>query len=215
MSRLQDISLSIQEGNVKKAISLVATALKEKRPPADILRDGLAAGMIEMEKKFNKNEILDSEILIAEFAMKAALHVLESVLQKDTSSFLGTVIIGTLEGDIRETGKNIVSCLMQSQRLKVIDLGTSVSNIRFIEAAIEEKAELIACNAALTIFLPQMKAIVQAEAQTDIREKTKVLFSGAPVTEWFCKTIEADLYAPDPVQAAEIAAEHCRKLGAK
>ncbi|MCL2374873.1 MAG: cobalamin-dependent protein [Treponema sp.] len=144
--------------------------------------------------------------------MKTGLEIVMPVLKKEQGTFLGTVIIGTLGGDIRETEKNIISCLMQSHGLNVIDLGTSVSNLRFIEAAIEEKAEIIACNTSLTIFMPQMKSLVQAAGQADIRGKTKILLSGSPVTEWFCKSIGADIYASDMVQAAEIAAEHCRKL---
>ena len=212
MINLQDISASVQEGNAKRIEFLVVRALKDNLPPAEILKNGLAAGMIEMGRKFQKKEVLDSEVIIAEWAMKAGLQILMPVIKHEQKAFLGVVIVGTLEGDIRETEKDLISCLMQSQGLKVIDLGTSVSNIRFIEAAIEEKADIIACNTALTIFLPQMKSLVQAAIQADIRNKTKVLLLGGPVTEWFCKCIEADIYAADPIHAAEIAAAHCKKI---
>jgi len=215
MKQLEHISASVQEGNIRKTEDLIAQALREDYQPADILRKGVAAGMIETEKRFLKNEILDSEILIAGWAMKAALHILMPLLQKEQGPFLGTVVTGTLEGDILETGKDILSCLMQSQGLKVADLGTSVSNIRFVEAAIEERADIIACTTAITVFMPQMKHLVQAASQADIRGKTKVLLSGGPVTEWFCKSVEADMYAPDPFRAAEIAADYCRKAGGR
>ena len=213
MTKFQKISFSVQEGDTRQTEDLVTQALHEDLPPQDILRKGLVAAMLEMEKKFRRNEILDSELLIAELTMKAGLHILMPVLRKDQNSFLGTVITGTLEGDIREIEKDIISYLMQSMGLGVIDLGTSVSSVRFIEAAIEEKAHLIVCTTALTIFLPQMKSLVQAAAQADIRGKTKILLSGGPVTEWFCKSIEADMYASNPVMAAEIAATYCRKVG--
>ena len=212
MTILSNISDSVQEGNTLQTENLVTQALKENCPPEDILRKGLVAGMMEMEKKFHKNEILDSEVLIAERTMKAGLQILMPVLRKRQSSFLGTVITGTLEGDIRETEKDIISYLMQIMGLKVIDLGASVSSIRFVEAAIEEKAHIISCTTSLTIFLPQMKSLVQTASQANIRGKTKILLSGGPVTEWFCKSIEADMYAPNPVRAAEIAAEHCKKI---
>ena len=215
MILLQEISTSVQEGNSRHTGDLIVQALKDHCPAADILRDGLAAGMIEMKKRFHKNEILDSDILIAEWAMKAGLQILMPFLKKEQPSFLGTVITGTLEGDIRETEKNILACLMQSQGLRVMDLGVSVSNARFVEAAIEEKAEIIACNTELTVFMPQMRLLVQAVSQAEIRTKTKILFSGGPVTEWFCKSIEADMYGPDPIRAAEIAAEYCKKIGGK
>ena len=211
MTSFQDISRSVQAGDTRQTEDLITRALCKNLPPADILREGLVAGMLNMEKKFRKNEILDTEVLIAEQAMKAGLQILMPVLKKGQSSFLGTVITGTPEGDIREIEKDIISSLMQSFALRVIDLGTSVWNIRFIEAAIKEKAQLIVCTTALTVFLPQMKALVQAASQADIRGKTKILLSGGPVTEWFCKSIDADMYAPDPARAAETAAEYCKK----
>ena len=212
MTDFQAISISVQEGNTIQTEHLVTQALKKNYPPADILREGIVTGMMETEKRFNKHEILDSEVIIAERAMKAGLQILMPALQEGQNSFLGTVITGTLEGDIRETERDIISCLMRSLGLKVVNLGTSVSNVRFVEAAIEEKAQIIACTTALTIFLPQMKSLVQAAGQANIRGKTRILLSGGPVTEWFCKSIEADLYAPDPVQVAEIAARYCKKL---
>ena len=96
--------------------------------------------------------------------------------------------------------------------LKVIDLGNSISYVHFIEAAIKEKAQIIVCSTGLTTFLPQMKALVQAAAKANIRKQTKILLSGGPVTEWFCKSIEADMYAPNLVQAADMAAEYCMQV---
>ena len=211
MTILYDISASVQTGDTIQTEELVINAIKENYPPAEILKEGLVAGMMEMKRRFHKNEILDSEILIAEQAMRAGLHILMPVLGNRKTPPIGTVITGTLEGDIRETEKDISSVLMHSLGLRVVDLGTSVSNARFIDAAKEEKAQIIACTTMLTIFLPQMKSLVQAAAQADIRLKTKILLSGWPVTEWFCKSIEADMYAPDPVQAADMAAEYCQR----
>ena len=209
---LRDIFNSVQAGDSRRTEDLVVQALRENFPPGDILKQGLTAGMIEMRKKNHKHEVLDLEALIAEWAMKTGLEILMPVFKKGQNAFLGTVITGTLAGDIRETEKDIISCLMRSHGLRVVDLGTSVSNPRFVKAALEEKADIIACNSTLTVFMPQMKSLVQAAGQADIRGKTKILLSGGPVTEWFCKSIDADIYAPGQVQAAEIAAEHCKKL---
>ena len=205
------ISICVQAGNAMQTEGLVTQALKENHLPSDILREGLAAGITEMKKKFYRNEILASHVIIAERAMKAGLQILMSQIKKSQSTLLGTVIIGTLEGDIRETEKDIISVMMLSLGLKVIDLGPSISNTRFVEAAIKEKAQLIVCTTSLTIFLPQMESLVLAASQADIRQRTKILLSGGPVTELFCKNIEADLYAPDPLRAAEMAAEYCGK----
>jgi len=211
MEILNNISDSVQYGKIRQTIDLVDQAIKDNCPPATILREGLAVGMMETERRFHRNEFLYSEVLIAEQAMKAGLKILRPALEAVQEPPIGTVIVGTLEGDIRETGKNLISIIMQNMGLKVIDLGAVVSNMRFIAAAIEEKAHIIVCTTELTTFLPQMKSLVQAAGQANIRSKIKILFTGRPVTEWFCKSIDADLYAPDPVQAAEIAAEYCRK----
>jgi len=211
MTDIKEISYSIQSGDTRQAIDLVNQAIMDKCQPLSILREGLVAGMMETEKRFLKNEILDSEVLIAEQTMNAGLDILRPVLEAAREPPLGTVIIGTPEGDIRETEKNIISIMMQNIGLKVKDLGVNVSNIRFIEAALEEKAHIIVCTTSLTTFLSRMKSLVQAADQANIRPKTKLLLTGRPVTEWFCKSIDADLYAPDPVQTAEVAVEYCRK----
>ena len=211
MTILHSISTNVQAGNTRHLKDLIAQALKENCLPADILREGLVAGMMEMQKKFHKYEILESELLIAELTMKSGLQILMPVIKNEQTPCLGIVITGTLEGDIRETEKDIISYLMQSLGLRVIDLGSSVSSVQFIEAAVEEKARLIVCTTDLTLFLPRMKSLVQAASQANIRQKIKILLSGRPVTEWFCKGIEADMYAPDPIRAAEIAAEYCKK----
>ena len=211
MMSLCAISASVQEGKTMQTEAFVSRALKEKLEPNDILRGGLITGMMETERRFQKNEILDSELMLAKRAMKAGMRIVMPLIKNSQCIFSGTVITGTLEGDIRDTEKDIISCLMQSLCLRVIDLGTSVPGIRFIEAAIKEKAQLIVCSTALTIFLPKMKSLVQAAARAGIRSKTKILLSGRPVTEWFCKSIDADMYAPDAILAADMAAEHCKR----
>jgi 5-methyltetrahydrofolate--homocysteine methyltransferase len=211
MIELKEISRCVQSGNIKLTAALVTRALEENYPPDEILRKGLAAGIMETERRFRRNEILNAEVFIADQAMKAGLDILMPVFEKEQTKPIGTVIIGTMEGDIRETEKRVTSCLMRSLALRVIDLGTSVSCMRFIEAAIDEKAQIIACNANLTTFLPQMKALVQAANQANIRNRTKILLSGGSVTEWFCKSIDADMYAPDLIQAADMAADYCSR----
>ena len=216
MTGLNKISASVQSGSARQTADLVSQAIKDKCPLDAILKEGLVSGMMEMEKKFHRNEVLDSQVHIADWAMKAGLEVLMPLLEEKKAATPEsppcTVITGTLEGDIRETEKNIMAIMMQSMGLNVIDLGTGVSPMRFVKTAADEKAQLIVCAAALTSFLPQMKSLVEAANRAMIRAKTKIMLSGRPVTEWFCKCIDADIYAPDLVQAAEMAAEYCKKM---
>lgn len=208
---LKEISASIQSGNIRVTEELIAKAIREKHKPVRILREGLAAGIMEMQKRHQREEILDSELRISERAFKAGLHLLELGLETGQSQYPGAIVIGTAEGDIRETEKDLASCLMRSLGLRVIDLGTSVPNAVFIDAAIDEKARIIACAVSLTSFMSQIKALVQAAGKAKIRSRTKILLTGSPVTEWFCRCIDADIYAPDPIKAADMAAEHCGK----
>jgi len=212
MTLLQLISESVEKGNATQTADLVTQALSENYSQGEIIKDGLASGMMKTNKRFTRSEIIDSEVLVAECAMRAGFRVLSNELEKPRTAYLGSVITGTLEGDIRETEKDISVFLMKSLKLKVIDLGASVSNAKFVETALDERADIIACNSSLTIFMPQMKALVQTAYQSGIHRRTKILLSGGPVTEGFCKSIDADLYAQGPIQAAEVAAEFCRKI---
>ena len=214
MEIINSIWEGIQSGDARGMAQLIPQALNENFLPATILQEGLAKGIIEAEKRFQKNEILDSEYLMCEEALRTGMRLLWPWLKVNKAGCIGTVITGTLEGDIREANKDLSSCLMQSLGLRVIDLGSSISGFRFIEAAIEEKAQVIVCITSLTIFLPLMKSLMQAANQMKIRPRTKILLSGGPVTEWFCESINADMYAPDLVRAANMAAEYCKKVHA-
>ncbi|MCL2472142.1 MAG: cobalamin-dependent protein [Treponema sp.] len=211
MVNLHDISLSVQSGKAAQTTALIKEAIRENYAPDIVLRDALIGAIMEVEKKFLRNEILDAEVLVAESAMKAGIEALMPYLNTAGDEPAGTVIVGTLEGDIRDIEKNIIAGLMLSLGLKVVDLGTNVPNELFIESAVEEKVNIIACTTTLVSFLPRMKLLIQAADQAKIRGKTKILLSGGPVTEWFCKCIEADMYAPSLIQAAEMAVEYCRK----
>ena len=212
MKLLNEITIAVCEGSSRRAKDLISRAFDENHSPETILRKGLVPGMLQAEKKFSRGEIPDSEFILCERTMKAGMEMLTPLIKNGKNPAQGLVITGTLEGDIRETGKDILSALMQGLNLRVIDLGSSVPVYRFIDTAKEEKAKLIACTTSMTAFLPQMKALVQAAICAKIRDETKILISGRPVTARFGKKIDADMYAPDPVQAAEIAAEYCAKL---
>jgi methanogenic corrinoid protein MtbC1 len=212
---IENISAAVQSGNIKLTEDLIAAALKDNVPPAVILKDGLAARVLEMKKKFREKEILDSEIIMAEKALEAGIDILMTDIKHEQESFIGTAVTGTVEGDIRETEKKIISAMARILNVSVIDLGTGVPAAGFINAAVKEKANVIVCTTDLTIFLPRMKELVQAATLAGVRGKIKILLSGAPVTEWFCKSIDADMYAPDPLQAAETAAGYCEKINKK
>jgi methanogenic corrinoid protein MtbC1 len=208
MTNLSEIAENVQAGKAKDVSRLVSRAINENYSIDCIVKEGLVAGMTVVDRRFQKNEISIPDLLIAERAMNLGIQIIQSYLSAMTTIRKGTVVVGTLEGDILEREKNLTSIMMQGLGLRVIDLGVSVSTGQLIAAAIEEKAQIIACSAALTTYMPQMKSLVQAAAAAQIRGTVKILISGGPVTVQFCRCIGADMYAPDVVSAAEMAAAY-------
>ena len=121
----------------------------------------------------------------------------------------GKVVIGTVKGDLHDIGKNLVKMMMEGKGLEVIDLGNDVPAEKFVSAAKENDAQIIACSALLTTTMTEMKSVVQAATEANIRDKVKILVGGAPVTDNFCESIGADAYAPDAASAADAALEYC------
>ncbi|MDR3114573.1 MAG: cobalamin-dependent protein [Treponema sp.] len=209
MVDLHAIALSIQAGKAKETSELITQAVNENYPLEDILKQGLIAGMETVEQRFRRREICIPEVLVVERALNMGIKTITPYLQASETAGKGTVVIGTVKGDIQDTEKNLISVMMRGLGLRVIDLGAAVTSERFIQAAEQEKAKIIACTAARTTTMPQMKTLVQAVNSAGIRDQVKIMVSGDPVTERYCEVIGADLYAPDVVSAAEIAEAHC------
>ncbi|MDR1566629.1 MAG: cobalamin-dependent protein [Treponema sp.] len=209
---LHEISVSLQSGRIKETLNLIARAVKENHNVGSILKEGLADGMAAVEQKLKDKEIYLPDMLVTATVMNKGIEILRPALESIENPVLGTAITGTLKGDIQNINKNLIAALMRSEGLKVIDLGVNVSNELFIDTAEKEKARVIVCSAYLTVHLPQMKALAQAAASMKARENIKLLFTGLPVTEQFCRSIGADIYAPDVVSAAETAAAYCKRL---
>ncbi|MDR2185133.1 MAG: cobalamin-dependent protein [Treponema sp.] len=205
---LQKISISLQSGKAREMSNLISRAMEENYSIDSILRQGLIPGIVALEERFRKSEIFIPEFLIAARAINLGVKMLRP--SPDVSA--GTVIIGTVKGDMRDTEKNLIAVLMEGMGLRVIDLGAGISPEKFIDAAKGEKAQVVICTAAHTSSMLQMKFLVQAFAADEIRNQIKVLVTGAPVTEKFCRIIGADLYAPNVVGAAELAAAQCKKV---
>ncbi|MDR2797378.1 MAG: cobalamin-dependent protein [Treponema sp.] len=209
MVDLHKIALSIQAGKAKETSELITQAVNENYPFEDILKHGLIAGMETVEQRFRRQEICIPEVLVVERALNIGIKTLTPYLHASETAGKGTVVIGTVKGDIQDTEKNLISVMMRGLGLRVIDLGAAVTSERFIQAAEHEKAQIIACTAARTTTMHQMKTLVQAVNTAGIRNHVKIMVSGDPVTERYCEVIGADLYAPDVVSAAEIAEAHC------
>ena len=209
MAILEEISTLLQAGRAPKVKEAVQQALDEGLAPKVILEEGLLAGMSIVGDKFRDGEVFVPEVLIAARAMNKGVEVLKPHMASGDIADKGTVVIGTVRGDLHDIGKNLVKMMMEGKGLKVIDLGVDVSPEKFIEAARENQAQIIACSALLTTTMGEMKNVVDGVAASDLKGKVKVMIGGAPITQSFCDTIGADSYTTDAASAADVALEFC------
>ena len=156
---------------------------------------------------FEKNQIFLTELMLAAESMKIAISLVEPKIRQNEQkrSFIGKVLIGTVEGDIHDIGKNIVATLLSVNGFEVIDLGVDVPTSRFIQKAKEIKPDIIAISALLTATMPKMKEVIDALKKEGLRNKVKVIVGGAPVTERWAMEIGADAYGANAVEAVKVA----------
>lgn len=206
MSKLQEISNAIESGKKKLMKGLVEEALAEGIAPMDILNQGMINAMSIVGEKFKANEIFVPEMLIAARAMKEGVEVLKPHLAGNKTAVNGKFIIGTVEGDLHDIGKNLVAMMVESAGYEVIDLGVDVSKEKLIEAIKENPdCSLVGLSALLTTTMPAMKALVAAISEAGLRDQVKIMVGGAPISQEFADSIGADAFAPDAASAAAIA----------
>lgn len=210
MSLLEEISAQLQKGKAKDVKELVQRAIDEGIPVKEILEEGLLSGMSIIGEKFKNNEVFVPEVLVAARAMNMGATLLKPLLADAGVVASGKVCIGTVKGDLHDIGKNLVKMMMEGKGLEVIDLGTDVSPEQFIEAAINENCDIIACSALLTTTMGVMKDVVIKADEAGIRNKVKIMIGGAPVTQNYCDQINADKYTSNAASAADVAVAICK-----
>ena len=209
---LNEISEWLQKGRAPKVKAAVTKALEEGIPASEILENGLLAGMDIIGQKFKNNEVFVPEVLVAARAMNRGVEILRPYLVEDGVETKGTVILGTVKGDMHDIGKNLVRMMMEGKGLEVIDIGVDVPTESFLDAAREHNAKLICCSALLTTTMGEMKNVVDAVKASEMNGKVKIMISGAPITQTFCEQIGADCYTPDAASAAEAALKFCEEM---
>ena len=209
MSILNDISSWLQQGRAPKVKACVQQALDEGIPANEILENGLLDGMNIIGQKFKNNEVFVPEVLIAARAMTKGIELLRPHLVADGVEEKGTVVIGTVKGDLHDIGKNLVRMMMEGKGLKVIDLGVDVPVEKFLDAARENNAQVLGCPAPLTTTVGGMRSVVEAVEASEMKGKVKIIVGGAPITQAYCDQIGADRFTPDAASAAEVALELC------
>jgi len=199
MAVLDELQQAIISGNRDRAKELTQQALDEELEPRKIVVDGIAAAMEVVGEKFRANEFFVPELLIAQRAMKESL----SMMSGTPIDHVGTIVIGTVRGDLHDIGKNLVAAMLEGAGFKVVDLGVDVSPDQFVSAGSENSANIVAMSALLTTTMGAMRETVQALEKAGLREKVCVLVGGAPVTQSYAEEIKADAYAPDAATAVE------------
>jgi 5-methyltetrahydrofolate--homocysteine methyltransferase len=202
MSVLDDLRQNVIDGDLPGAQALAKQAMGEGLPPDKILNEGLIAGMSEVGRLFEAGEFFVPEMLIAARAMKGGLELLRPRLAAANVQAVGKVVLGTVQGDLHDIGKNLVGMMLEGAGFEVIDLGADVSPNKYVDAIKEHKPNLVGCSALLTTTMPKMKAVIEALTEAGLRGSVKVMIGGAPVTEKYANEIGADIYAPDASSAA-------------
>jgi len=205
MVNLQELANNVISGKAKETKALVAQALEEGLPVADILNKGLIAGMNVVGVKFKANEFYVPEVLIAARAMKWGMEVLEPRLKEAGVEPIASIAIGTVKGDLHDIGKNLVGMMLQGAGFKVVDLGIDVAPEKFIDAVKTQGCKLVGLSALLTTTMPQMKNVIAAIKEAG--GEAKVMIGGAPVTQNYADEIGASGYAPDAASAVDVAKE--------
>ena len=203
---LAEISEALQDGSVADTCELVNAAVEEGLDPQVILTEGLVRGMNELGEDFSAGEVFVPEMLRAANCMSAATEILKPLLASSSEGRIaGKVCLGTVRGDLHDIGKNLVRIMMEGSGLDVIDLGCDISAEEFVQGAIDNDCDIIACSTLLTTSMNEIVRVVDVARERGIRDKVKILIGGAPVTQEFCDQAGADMYTPDAAAAARAA----------
>jgi len=204
MSDLQDLTAAVEKGNRKEAIRLTQALLDAGMAPLEIVETGLVPAMASVGEKFKLNQVFVPEMLIAARAMKEAMAMIQPLLTAAGIKPKYTAVIGTVQGDLHDIGKNLVSMMLKGANFNVIDVGVSASPEKFIAAAKEHNAQLVGLSALLTTTMPAMKTTVDAFRAAGMSE-VKIMIGGAPITQQFANEIGADGYSADAASAVDLA----------
>lgn len=200
---LERIAEAVIRGDHETVITLVTAALQSGIPAQEVLDKGLLGGMDVVGKRFREYEMFLPEIMQSAKAMHEGLELLKPEIISGEGRRQGRVVIGTVEGDIHDIGKSLVSAFMQGVGFEVVDLGTDVPPDRFVEAVRGEQPDILAMSSLLTSTMPAMERTIAALHSAALRDQVIVLVGGAPVTQSYAERIGADGYAADAVTGAD------------
>jgi len=203
MEILQRIAQELELGEVDSVGSLTREAIAAGLAPKEILDRGLIAGMNVVGDKFREHEIFLPDVLMAAKAMYAGMDELKPLLVRDGTPSRGKIVIGTVQGDLHDIGKNLVAIMLRGAGFEVIDLGNDVAPARFVAAAKDSGASLIGMSALLTTTMTAMRKVTALLAEEGLKGKVRTIIGGAPVSAEYAREIGADAYAYDAANAIQ------------
>jgi len=204
MEKILDmISLVVRKGDHEQAVRLVKEALNSGTRPADVLEKGLVQGIQALGELFKDGQVFLPEILISVRAMNRGLEALKPHLLDADVPKKGTIVLGTVEGDLHDIGKNLVRMMLEGNGYQVVDLGVDVKIGSFVDAARKHKADILAMSSLLTTTIPGFKKVIEAVNHAGLKNSLKVLVGGAPVTRSYADEIGAEGFAEDCVTAVD------------
>jgi 5-methyltetrahydrofolate--homocysteine methyltransferase len=194
---------SIISGDEEKAKGLTGKFLDEGIKPKEILNGGLVAGMDVVGQRFRAYEMYLPEVIMSATAMKNAMKLLKPHLSKSEESSMGSIVMATIEGDVHDIGKNLVSMMLEGAGFSVVDLGVDVSVEKIIAAAEKEAADVIGISSLLTTTMLAMEPAIKMIREKN--RKVKIMVGGSPITKEYADKVGADGFAPDALRAINLA----------
>ncbi len=202
IEKIKDVVVA---GKHKEIEQMVKAGLDENLDPGAIINDGLIAAMDIVGKKFGSGEIYVPEMLVAAATMKKGLEILKPLLSGNASQPKGTILMGTVKGDLHDIGKNLVIMMLEGAGFKVIDLGVDLSVDKVVEKVREIKPDVLGLSALLTTTMPEMRKVLDMIREQGLRDSVKIMVGGAPVDSRFAEKIGADAYGKDAANAVQLA----------
>ena len=195
----------LYDGYAEEVVEEVEEVLSRELQPVEVLNKGLVAGMDVVGEDFKNGDLFVPEVLMAAKAMKAGMGILRPLLTETGAPKVGTVIIGTVKGDIHDIGKNLVAMMLEGAGFEVINLGINNDVNKFMAAVEEHNPDIIGMSALLTTTMPYMRVVIDALKEKNVRQNTIVLVGGAPLNDAFAEDIGADAYCSDAAVAVDTA----------
>jgi 5-methyltetrahydrofolate--homocysteine methyltransferase len=204
MIDLSKIAEAIEAGDDEAVANLTRQAVDQGASPKQILDQGLLGGMQVVGGKFSRHEIFLPDVLLAAKALYAGLALIKSSLEASAIPARGTVVLGSVHGDLHDIGKNLVGIMLRGAGFDVVDLGHDVPAARFVDVAVEKKAGIIGCSALLTTTMPVMKQVADLLRERGLAQKIKLIVGGAPLSDRYAAEIGAAGYGFDAMKAVQL-----------